>query len=281
MRSRADMINDDNYYMYMIDIGEDIIINKIIDTLRDIYTANFKIVPEPNFLAYNLLSVNMFYDTRINRLYITYRLDDARSVGLHNVYDSQIYNKILDKLNMVSKEQDIRVSVIGTPTALPQDSLNRSYGIIRHDQFHLRADTEYMWTIEQGPYNDRYRTYFIENTNKLKDNISKNRTKPEDINEYFNKVNRINQKFINDKTEINYKKAFKEYSKLYKSYFNDTPKEVEEWRVISIYIDVTHDVEKEKLQPFEHDRGHIIYPERVKEYIRQWAIDHGKEVPII
>ena len=61
-RSKTDMINDDNYYIFMQDIWNDAAW-ELITALRDIYVADFIPVREPNYLAYNLMSISFFFNS--------------------------------------------------------------------------------------------------------------------------------------------------------------------------------------------------------------------------
>lgn len=275
MRKQEYVITDENYYEFIPDIGSDVV-HKVIEGLSEVYTAIYKPVPEPNYLAYNLLSISMFFDTAKNRLFLTYRLDDARTVGI-KASDKELYNRIYDKVYMITKEQDIKLSVIGVPTSKPEYSDDRSYGITRQNSKYIKVDTESMWSIKPGPKELEY-TYFIQNDARLKDDIRKKNLHPKKVDEYFDAVNKINNKYL-IKSHPEYDLAFNTYKKSYKHYFDTEPKEIEDWRAFTIYIDITHNVETEQSYAYDHDYGKVIDFYKVEEYIKQWGRDHGRYVP--
>ena len=276
MRAPEYTITDENYYEYMPRIGSEVAKRAILG-LSQVYTAQYKPVPGPNRLAYNIFSISMFFDTTKNRLFVTYRLDDSRVSSIRTP-DRELYNRINDEINMVAKDEDIKVSIIGIPTSKPEYDIARPYGITRQNPQYIRTDTEFMWNFVPGPNETSYR-YFVQNEARLKDDIRKLNMHPRTVNEYFTNVNKINKKYIQDRPIPRYDLAFRMYKRFYKYYFGSEPKEVEDWRAFTIYIDITHDVEEEKAQKFIHDEGKIFYFERVEEYIKQWGRDHGKDVP--
>ena len=276
MARKKNDITDDNYYMYMIDIGADIV-KKILDGLGEKYVATFVPVPEPNILAYNLMTISLFLDTERPRLFVTYKLDQDRTVGLR-CSDTELYNRVYDKLHMIIRDQDLPITIIGEPTRLPEFSLNRQYGSQDQENKYLRSFTQSMWTITPGPNTSKY-TYFIENRDQWKDDIRKVNAKPEDITRYLADVENINSTYINI-SNPDYQSAFNDYKILYKNYFDRDLKEVEEWRQITIFIDVRHDFKAEQEEGQFHE-SKIEHFERVSQYIREWAVAHGKPVPLL
>jgi hypothetical protein len=273
-RKKEYMINDTNYYKFMVDIGSDVV-EYFLNALREIYVATFLPKPEPNFLAYNLLSISMFYDTSINRLFVTYRLDDDRTQGIR-MSDCEIYNRVYDKLYMITKDQDIKLSIVGEPARLPEFSNGRAYGITSLNSERLRIATRSLWTNIPGPHDTIY-SRFLEDKSMLQDDIRKNNMDSSDVARYCQEVVGINKRYL-DTDYPKYNDAFDAYAYTYKNYFGRTLKKVEEWRAFTIYIDVTHDVDAEKINDPDHDMGRVLEFERVKEYIREWAIAHNKEV---
>jgi len=275
MRRLEYTINDINYYKYLPEIGSDTV-KKIINALRNVYTATYRPILKPTKYAYNSLSVSMFFDTTKNKLVVTYRLDDERA--LLKVSDRELYNRIYDELITITKVHDIEVEIIGVPTSKPEYSRGRSYGIERQNLQYIRVDTEYMWTIVPGPNRLPYR-FFIQNTARLNDDIRKQNMHPKKVEEYFRFVNKINERYVEGQDNPDYDRAFRAYRRIYRYYFKTEPKEVEDWRAFSVYIHITHNSRKEQLQEQEHDRGKILEFEKVKEYIKQWGRDHGRWVP--
>ena len=273
-RLKADMINDDNYYVYMKDIWTDTAW-ELITALRDIYVADFYPVPEPNFLAYNLMSISFFFNTKYQRLYMTYKLDDNRTVKVRTP-DEIIYNKIYDRLRCIPRDNDIKLSIIGVPTAIPENSMNRSYGNVRESYANLRIDTQTIWTNIPGPKGTHY-TYFIEDASRLKDDIAKKNMSDEEVQEYCNKVVQLNKQYIQIPIP-DYYLAFNKYKELYKEYFDRDLYPIEEWRRFTLYFDVKHNYDEENLDKEYHNIGHIHNWDRVKQYIIDYAIAHGKIV---
>lgn len=273
MRDKFSMINDDNYYEFMVDIGEEVV-RRVLSPLADIYTAVYTPVPAPNYLAYNLMSVSMFYDTKYSKLYVTYKLDEDRLLSVRQ-YDSRIYRSINKNIETVQRDEDILVEVVGEPISKPEYGRQYSLGdmVVYRP---IKVDTEFMWNIIPGPY-DKSFPYFVSNVERFKDNIRRNNVSIDKVQEYLNKVVDINKRYI-DKTDPDYERGFKKFANAYKRYLNYTPRIVEEWRGFTIYIDVKHDTIAEKLDNPKHDRGHIEHPERIKQYITTWAIAHGKRV---
>lgn len=292
MSRMGNIITDDNYYMYMIDIGTNIV-DKIIYGLRERYTARFEPVPDINPLAYNLLIINLFYDVERPRLYVTYRLDEDRTIGV-KWSDSELYNRIYSNLRMAEKEEDIPITVIGEPTRLPQFSNYRQYGVFDQDDYWLRADTQFLWYAYNG---DERKSilypYFIENKAQLKSDIAKSGISKSRLDEYMEEVKQINLTYLrtNQGQETLYPEysdfqdAFDEYKLVYKSFFGrdvvclDTNNGKPNWKTISIFINVQHDVYAEKSSPQIHDCGTVENFGRVPQYIREWAIENGKPVP--
>lgn len=273
-RLKADMINDDNYYVYMKDIWNDAAC-ELVSALRDIYVADFYPVPEPNFLAYNLMSISFFFNTKYQRLYMSYKLDENRVVKLRTP-DKIIYNKIYDKLKSIPVDYDIKLSIIGTPTAMPENSMNRSYGNVREAHNNLRIDTQTIWTNVPGPKGTHY-TYFIEDASRLKDDIAKKNMSDEEVQEYCNKVVQLNKQYIQIPNP-DYYLAFSKYKVLYKEYFDRDLYPIEEWRRFTLYFDVMHDYDEESLDREYHNTGHVHNWERVKQYIIDYATAHGKPI---
>jgi len=273
-RSKTDMINDDNYYIFMQDIWNDAAW-ELITALRDIYVADFIPVREPNYLAYNLMSISFFFNTQYQRLYMTYKLDEDRVIKVKTP-DRIIYNMIYDRLKSIPRDNDIALSVIGVPTAIPENSMNRSYGVVRQTHNNIRIDTQTMWSIVPGPKGTKY-SYFIEDSSRLQDDIRKKNMSDEDIQEYCSKVVQLNKQYI-QVLHPDYNQAFDKYKILYKEYFGRDLYPVEEWRRFTLYFDVKHDYAGESLDEEYHNIGHVEDWWRVKQYIIDYATAHGKPV---
>lgn len=272
MRKNEYIITDDNYYDFMVDIGEDVV-RKILSTIADIYSADYRPVPYPNPLAYNTMSISLFYDTKYGKLYVTYKLDEGRLEAV-KVYDSEIYARVNKNIQTIQRDQDIVVGIVGEPASKPKYS--RHYPYTSTNMYYpLEVNTEFFWNYIPGPENKEY-PFFIGNTNTLKDNIRKNNIHPKTVQEYFDKVIEINQTYLSNMSNMQYELAFKKYISASKTYMKYIPRVVEEWRSITIYIDVRHDTHAEKLNSIDHKRGKLEYPERIRQYIIDWAREHGK-----
>ena len=271
MRSKSCQITDDNYYEFMPDIGSDTV-EKILNALREVYVASYIPVPEPNELAYNTLSISMFYDTKYNRLYLTYKLDKDRTVAIRKS-DKELYNRIYDKVMMIAKEQDIKLSIIGLPTAIPENSNNRSYGRISQNGKYIRIDTQTIWRNIPGPDDIPY-DWFIQNRPLLEDDIRKKNMHPRDVQEYCNRVVELNKNYLLSGGDMY--EAFNDYKDIYNEYFDKELTPIEEWRAFTIYINVIHDFEKERLEDEDHDMGHVYDFDKVRKFIVEWGVEHGK-----
>lgn len=296
-RKLSQVIDDENYFEWIIPIGQTAV-DYIIDALRDKYTANFKVEMSPNYLMDNLLTISMFFDTQRNRLYLTYKLDIERHIALR-VYDTELWNRIFDKLQwQLTNDYQITLSVVGDPTDKPERSRGREYKGNDITSLFLRNDTQYLWTIlGQEPNGNPY-TYFVENRNMLIDDIKKRLVKdswktevidgenvkvpiiPEDIMPEYNvEVLEINSRYNFQDPNIDYNAAFAEYQNVYNKYFNRIPENIPEWKSFTIFVNVDHDEDAERMDYYDHPRGKYLNPEEVEHYIAKWGYDHGKYVP--
>lgn len=294
MSRMGNIITDDNYYMYMIDIGTNVVDN-ILNGLREKYTARFEPVPDLNPLAYNPLTINMFYDVERSRLYVTYKLDKERTIGLRCT-DTELYNRVYTHMKMASREIDIPITVIGEPGRLPQYSHNRQYGVLDSDYYWLRASTQFLWyTIDgfdNGWTQPGYKgpsiyPYFVENKAQFKDDIAKSGITKVQLDNYIEEVRQLDLSYIHSNyLEISdYYDMFTQYQQIYNNYFGRTPIILKgegfkpHWKTITIFINVQHDTYAEKSNPQIHDYGKVVNFDRVSQYIREWAIENGKQVP--
>ena len=250
------------------------------------------------YLMDNLFTISMFFDTQRNRLYLTYKLDQDRHIGL-NVYDSEIYNRIFDNLQwQLTKDYQIGLTIVGDPTSKLENSRGREYKGNDTTSLFLRNDTQYLWTIlGQAPHGAPY-TYFVQNRNMLIDDIKKRFAKdswkteviddeevqvpiiPEDIMpEYNEAVLDINSRYNFQDPNVDYDVAFDEYQTIYNNYFNRIPENIPEWKAFTIYVNIDHIVEQEKMNYQDHPRGKYKNPEEVEHYIAKWAYDHGRPIP--
>lgn len=285
MRQNSTVIDDKNYYEFMVDIGEDTV-KRVISSIADIYIARYRPVPELNYLAYNTMSVSMFLDTRYSTLYVTYKLDKDRKTALDNI-DDKIYRTVNKAIETIQRDYDITVNIVGDPIKQPE--FGKDYPIMGSSDLSpdyviggrrpyagfIRVDTEYLWNIIQGPY-DRVYPFFIQNKATLEDNIRRNKLTSDEVQEYFDKVVDINWNYIQATPDPDHVKAFKKYISLNKKTFNFTPKIVEDWRQFTIYINVDHDTIAESANSPDHDRGILDHGERIREYIIDWAKKHHK-----
>jgi hypothetical protein len=108
------------------------------------------------------------------------------------------------------------------------------------------------------------------------DNIGKNKIPQEKVLEYFNKVMELNKSYLLNEPDPDYTKVFKKYISIHKKYLKYSPRIVEDWRQFTIYINVMHDFEAERLNSPDHDNGYLYNRERIKEYIKDWAKKHHK-----
>jgi hypothetical protein len=278
MRSRSNVINDDNYYEFMVDIGNDIIKN-IISSLSEIYTARYVPVKELNYLAYNTMSISIFLDTTYSKLYVTYKLDEGRKEALR-YSDKYIYRRVNNNLRYIQRDQDLLLSVVGEPSNKKEYIVDyNKYKDVHTDLWKpLRMDTEFLWYVIPGPKNNKQYPLFLDSRQRLKDNIRKNNMHPKDVQKYINKVVEINKTYLSNTSNLQIERAFNKYINLNKTTFDYTPRIVEEWRGFTIYIDITHNTEAEKLNSIDHNYGELLHPERIPQYIRDWAIIHGKRV---
>lgn len=306
-RKLSQVINDENYFEYIIPIGRDAV-EYIVRGLQEKYTAKFTVRMEPNYLMDNLITVSMFFDTQRNRLYLTYKLDRDRVIALR-AYDSELFNRVFDNLQKwIVRDYDIKLSIVGDPTSLPEYSLNREYGNVDMNDLYLRNCTQYLWTINGLEPNGASYTYFVDNRNMLIDDIKKRLvresvhktiidnkpvydfTTPEDIMPEFNaRVNEINEKYNFYRNRMpddpegiifrDYNAAFAEYQNIYNEYFNRIPENIPEWKAFTISINVEHDFNSEKMDYQDHPCGRYINPDEVEHYIAKWGYDHGKYVP--
>ena len=289
-RINSNIITDENYFEYLIPIGRDVV-DYVIAGLREKYTAVYRPVPEYNPLAYNILSISMYFDTDYSTLYITYKLDENRKVAV-KASDKELYNRIYDKMHMIDKEQDITMHIVGEPSIADNYLRKRENPKLDIDKNCLRLGTRSVWDVRDKEYG-RITSYLVENKALYEDQLRKLKIKinQEDISdiEKQNQYNEIQSNFCKNVIKLNKRyiwvpkpdehKAFKEFSTIYKNYYNNELKEVEEWKGFTIYIDVTHDYDEERLDPQIHNIGRFLEKERVEKYIAKWGHDHDRWVP--
>ena len=308
MARLKDVITDDNYFEYLIPIGSSAV-EYIVRALQEVYTAKFIVKMKPNFLMDNLLTISMFFDTKRNRLYLSYKLDKDHIIAVR-ASDIELYNRIYSYTHtQLIDDYSIGVSFIGDQVDKPENTHFREYGNDMNDLY-LRNSTQFMWTIETKPNGNKY-TYFIENRDILEDDLRKRlikdswdistiiedgvekeiktRKTPKDIMpEYNEKVFEINKKYDLSKVDGpastaviygDYDGAFEEYQSVYNEYFERTPEKVPEWKAFTVFVSVEHNFDQEKIAYEQHPYGKFINPEETEHYIAKWAHDHGKYVP--
>ena len=300
-RKLSQVINDINYFEWIIPIGQ-AAVEYIIRGLQEKYTAKFTVRMEPNYLMDNLLTISMFFDTKRNRLYLTYKLDRDRAIAL-KAYDSELFNRIFDNLqSQLINDYDVRLTVVGEPTDLPEYSLNREYRGNDMNSLYLGNSTQFLWTINGLEPKGASYTYFVENRSILEDDIRKRLVKdsrveetiieegeekiiyvpvtPKDIMpEYNDAVKDINLRYDFNDPNVDYNAAFAEYQNLYWEYFKRIPENLPEWKGFTISINVDHDFDAERMDYQDHPYGKFVNPDEVEHYIAKWAHDHDKYVP--
>lgn len=302
-RKLSQVINDENYFEWIIPIGQSAV-EYIIRGLQERYTARFTVRMEPNYIMDNLMTVSMFFDTQINRLYLTYKLDRDRLISVR-AYDKELYNRIFDNLqSQLVNDYDIGLTIVGDPTSLREYSLGREYRGNGLNSLFIRNYAQYLWKIDNLVSDTKEKTsytYFVENRSMFQDDLNKRMIKdsrdehheiviPKDIMpEYIEKVKKINEKYKFYRNEIpgdpddtifrDYNAAFAEYQNIYNEYFDRIPENIPEWKGFTISINVDHDFDKEKGDYQDHPYGKFKNPDEVEHYIAKWAHDHGKYVP--
>lgn len=272
MRKKYDVITDDNYFDQMIPIIKDSI-DYIIKALReDCYTAIFVPKSKTNELAINAMSMSFAFDVDTNRLYTNYVLDKDRFLAVRKS-DRAIYNYIYDRLRMIQNDYDIRLSIIGEPTRIPEHSKNRANYLIDQDANALRVGTRSIWDIKPAP-SGKIKSYFIENKNLLNDDIRKYNLSSQDQASFCANVVNLNKIYMFE-PHPDLHTVFDKYNEIYNTYFNKQLKPIEDWKTFNIYFHVIHDIEKEKIDdPLCHDNGDFIERERVDEYLENWRRSH-------
>ena len=145
-RKLSQVINDENYFEWIIPIGQSAV-EYIIRGLQERYTARFTVRMEPNYIMDNLMTVSMFFDTQINRLYLTYKLDRDRLISVR-AYDKELYNRIFDNLqSQLVNDYDIGLTIVGDPTSLREYSLGREYRGNGLNSLFIRNYAQYLWKI--------------------------------------------------------------------------------------------------------------------------------------
>lgn len=288
-RKLSQVIDDENYFEWVIPIAQSAV-EYIVEALREKYTAKFTVRLEPNYLMDNLMTVSMFFDTQRNRLYLRYKLDKDRNISFGN--DVILYNNIYDGLySALINDFFVRLSIIGDPTDVPENTRNRYYGKQDMTNICLRNDTQFLWNVLGEEPRGSSNKYFVQNRDILVDDIEKRLVKdswnedgecvtPKDImTNYNNEVLEINNNYDFTNGNVDYDAAFAEYQNIYNKYFNRIPESIPEWKGFTISINVEHNFAEEQSGDERHNRGIFVNPNDVSHYLTKWAKDHGKYVP--
>ena len=271
-RGKTEVITDDNYFEYVIPIAKDTI-NYIVKALRnDCYVATFTPKPKTNELALNTMSISFFFDVDYNRLYVNYVLDKDRFIAVR-YSDRQIYNHIYDHLKMIQKDYDIKLSIIGEPTRIPENSRGLANYLVDQEANVIRVSTRSIWDITPAP-KGKVTSYFIENKNLLNDDIRKYNISRDLQMDFCKDVDALNREYMHE-PHPDLHEVFDRYNNIYNHYFDKQLKSVEDWKTFTLFLDVRHDFEKEKIDdPLCHDNGKFVKTERIDEYLENWRKSH-------
>lgn len=262
MRKKSDTITEENYFDWMAEMCRDLV-QYVVYGLQDVYTAQYIVREEYNELAGNFLSLSMYFDIKHNVMYLYYILDKQR--GSVPVYDRELYNRIFDSANNICKDYDIRLQIIGTPTTKQENSNNRANIKVDQENQMLRPYVTALWYISPK---GNPRPYFIESQDISHDEFFRNGNTIDDWKLYTGKIEEINSNFNLPGDEYeDFPAIWEAYRRVYNNYYGKDPEVVDTNKVINIYVDVQHFIDKERSYSEIHDRGHFLNPEKISEIV--------------
>lgn len=216
------------------------VIEYIIDVFGD-EARNFDYLKNMKFKRKELYNVvgncfafQIYYDEEVNKLYLFYELNDL----IKNVTDQVQYClQVNSRLNNTFKERmKMYIEILGPYSLVRSGHIPPI--VADQSELLLRPYTFSYWRC----FDKTYR--FVQDKQRfLSDhNIYFNPTiLPEDRNkeqEFIDSLMEINNKYnFNNNNEDDFKKAFEEYKVLYKNFYNRELKNIDQDKVVVVYLD--------------------------------------------
>ena len=206
------------------------IILKVIYELEVLYRdAEFYFTEIENRVA-PCLSFQMYYDKRINRLYIYYDIDDITRFNKDPLELCKRINKII--LTDLRRKYFTVAEIIGPGNFYNDIDMSNKIDISTET---IRLSTVSYWKL----FNDKY--YFIENgaeTDLDRMNYYMSNSDDEKQEEFEKSIIEINKKYDFENNNDKIPEGFNEYNTLFKELYGRELKPVEDSEIITVFLSI-------------------------------------------